>query len=221
MRSRTLWGWIIAAGFAALLLWAWPWLRPAFTGGVRAAADLLGSAGGYGPLVVIGLQMLQAILAPLPSWPVTVAAGALYGPVPGTFYSLVGGMLGAAINFSISRRFGQPFVLRRFGQAWVDRAALLRPLHFLVLSLFGRLIPIASFDAVAYVAGISRISLPTFLGAALLGQAPAFLAYALFGSDIARAQSAGLWSSLLLLLFIGLIFGGRWLWHRLLQPPPR
>jgi uncharacterized membrane protein YdjX (TVP38/TMEM64 family) len=214
MRSR--WGWwasvvLLAGG----VLWVWPWIRPAFSGGVRSAADLLGRTGPWGPLVVIGLQVLQAVISPLPSWPVTVAAGARYGAVLGTLYSLLGGTLGALINFALARRLGTALVRRTLGEKWIERAAKLQPLHFFVLSLFGRLIPIASFDAVAYVAGISRIGLPAFLAVAVAGQAPAFFAYAFFGSDLAAAQQAGIWGSVLLLLFIGLIIGGRRLWQRL------
>lgn len=190
-------------------------MRPAFSGGVRAAAALLDQTGAWGPLVVIGLQMVQAVISPLPSWPVTVAAGALYGPVPGTLYSLLGGTLGAAINFLLARRLGQPLVRRTLGERWIDRAGKLGPLHFLVLSLFGRLIPIASFDMVAYLAGISQMGLAAFLGVAALGQAPALFAYAYFGSDLAAANEAGLWGSVLMLLFVGLIFGGKRLWARL------
>lgn len=214
MRSRPWLPWGLGLVGAAGLLWAWPLLRPAFRGGINAAADLLGRAGAYGPLLVIFLQVLQAVISPLPSWPVTLAAGALYGPLAGTAYSLLGGLIGAAINFRVARRWGRPLVLRRLGPAWAGRADRLRMGHFFLLSLLGRLIPVASFDLVAYLAGISQISLPRFLGAALLGQAPAFAAYALFGSDLARAQVAGIWSSGLLVLFVLLLLGGRWLWRR-------
>lgn len=211
---RWIW-WIGAAALTGAILWAWPAIRPAFSGGVTAAAGLLATTGPWGPLVVVALQMLQAIISPLPAWPVTVAAGALYGPAAGTAYCLAGGTLGAAINFAIARRLGQPLVQRHLGQRWVDAAGKLTPLHFLILSLFGRLIPIASFDMVAYVAGIARISLPVFLGVAMLGQAPAYLAYAWFGSDLAAASRAGLASSAVLILFVLLILGGRRLWQRL------
>lgn len=216
MQMRLRWLFWPAVLLLALLTWqAWPVIRPAFSGGVRAAAALLEQTGAWGPLVVIGLQMLQAIISPLPSWPVTVAAGALYGPALGTLYCLIGGTLGAAINFALARHLGQPLVRRTIGEQWVERAGRLQPLHFLVLSLFGRLIPFASFDAVAYVAGISRISLPLFLAVGVAGQAPAFFAYAYFGHDLAAAQSAGLWGSLLLLLFVALIIGGKQLWQRI------
>ncbi|MDF2628673.1 MAG: hypothetical protein K0R39_2504 [Symbiobacteriaceae bacterium] len=207
--------WLKWLGLALLgvgVVVAWPYVRPIFSGGAAAAAGLLGRTGPYGPLVVIGLQMLQAVISPLPSWPVTMAAGALYGPVPGTVYSLVGGTLGAAINFLLARRVGQPWVARTLGEQWVERAGGLTPLHFFVLTLFGRLIPIASFDVVAYLAGISRVRLPVFLGVAALGQGPALLAYAWFGRDLALANQAGLLGSLVVLMFVGLVVWGKRVW---------
>lgn len=213
-RSGWVW-WLLTGVLIGIVLWAWPWIRPAFRGGVQAAASLLAGAGGWGPLLVVGLQVLQSVVSPLPGWPITVAAGATYGPVLGTLYSLVGGSVGAAVNFTIARRLGQALVRRTLGDRWVALAGRLSPLHFLLLSLFGRLIPIASFDAVAYLAGISQVGLLLFLGVAVLGQAPAFLAYAFFGSDLAAAQSAGYWGSGLLLLFLVLIVAGRKLWQRM------
>ncbi|HYF76925.1 MAG TPA: VTT domain-containing protein [Symbiobacteriaceae bacterium] len=205
--------WLGLAVLGAVILLTWPYVRPVFSGGAAAAANLLGRTGAWGPLVVIGLQMLQAVISPLPSWPVTMAAGALYGPVPGAFYSLLGGTAGAAINFLLARQFGQPFVERKLGERWTKQTSRLTPLHFFVLTLFGRLIPIASFDIVAYLAGISRIRLATFLGVAALGQGPALLAYAWFGRDLAAANQAGLLSSAILLLFVALILGGKRLWN--------
>jgi uncharacterized membrane protein YdjX (TVP38/TMEM64 family) len=213
MRKRWAW-WTGVAIAAALTVAAWPYIRPAFRGGAAAAAGLLARTGAWGPLVVIGLQLLQAVISPLPSWPVTMAAGALYGPVPATLYSLAGGTLGAAINFGLARRLGQPWVERTLGERWIRLAAKLTPLHFLVLSLLGRLIPVASFDAVAYLAGIAPIGLFSFLGVAILGQAPALFAYAWFGGDLAAANRAGLWSSLVLLLFVLLIAAGKRIWEK-------
>lgn len=186
------------------LLWGWPYLQPAFSGSVVAAADLLGRTGGWGPLCVIGLQVLQAVISPLPSWPVTVAAGALYGPLPATLYALVGGTAGAAINWALARRWGRPWVERRLPAAWLARVDHLSPIHFLLLSLLGRLIPVASFDLVAYLAGLSSLGLLPFLAVAAVGQAPALFTYAWLGADLAQAQSASLISSLILLLFVGL-----------------
>lgn len=213
--TRVVIGTAAGAGIGALAIWLWPVVRPIFRGGALAAAAALDAAGPWGPLAVVGLQLLQAVVSPLPSWPVTMAAGAQYGALLGTLLSLLGAMLGAAINFVLARRLGQAWVRRTIGDVWIDRAGSLGPLHYLLLSLFGRLIPVASFDVVAYLAGIGKISLPLFLGVAVLGQAPALFAYAFFGQDLASASRVSLWGSLLMLLFVALIAGGRRLWKRL------
>lgn len=218
MKKQSNWMWLVAGALMAIgALWAWPYVRPAFRGGVQAATAWLSGTGSWGPPLVVTLQFLQAVVSPLPSWPVTVAAGALYGPLPGTGLSLLGGSLGAAFNFAIARRLGKPFVHRTLGEGWVERAGRLGPLHYLLLSLFGRLIPIASFDMVAYLAGVGTISLPIFLLVAAVGQAPALFAYAYFGSDLASANQAGLLGSLAVVLFVGLLVGGRRLWQYLLR----
>lgn len=214
MRRQAVWGLGLAVMGAVIIL-TWPVVRPAFSGGALAMSALLASTGRFGPAVVVGLQVLQAVISPLPSWPVTVAAGALYGPMAATLLALVGGTAGAAINFGLARWLGVPLVRRVAGQVWVERAGRLGLLHFFGLSLFGRLIPVASFDVVAYVGGISQVRLLPFLGVAALGQAPAFFAYAYFGSDLAAARDAGLTGSLLMLLFAALILGGGRLWRRI------
>jgi uncharacterized membrane protein YdjX (TVP38/TMEM64 family) len=200
---------------AGLLLYTWPLLRPFFSAAVGEVSDLLGRTGRWGPLLVIWLQALQAVISPLPSWPITVAAGALYGPAPATLFTLIGGTAGAGFNWWIARRWGRPVAERRLPAAWLARADRLRARHFLILALLGRLIPVASFDLVAYLAGLTQIGLASFLVAAAVGQAPAVFTYAYFGADLAEAQSASLWSSLILLGLLALTLGAERIWRAL------
>jgi len=195
-----------------------PWVRPVFSDGVRAAADLLALTGNWGPLVVMALQMLQAIISPLPSWPITVAAGALYGPALGTAYSLVGATIGGAINFLIARHLGLPFLRQRLGKVWLDRAGRLTAVHFLGLALLGRALPFASFDLVAYLAGVSKLSLLVFLGVAAVGQGPAIFAYAYLGGDLAAASQASTWGSVVIFAIALLILGAQRIWNRYSTP---
>ena len=46
--------------------------------------------GFVGPLLVIGLMILAIIFNPLPSAPIAIAAGALYGHTLGTIYIVIG-----------------------------------------------------------------------------------------------------------------------------------
>lgn len=215
-RWSRVFGWLGAAAAAALLLWLWPSLRPACSASINAAADLLVRAGPWGPLLVAFLPVLPAFISPLPVWPVTVAGGALYGAFSSTLLSLAGAAGNAAINFWLARKLGTRLANRFLSPKWIEAADRLGPLHFLGLSLVGRLMPISCSDLVAYAAGIGRISMPTFLMVAVLGQAPAFYAYALLGHELTAPSGSSLMSGLLLLLLVAVALGGRRLLQRLM-----
>lgn len=202
---RRWWGFVAAALLAALWLWAWPLLQPFFTGGAQVAAALLARLGPWGPLTVIGLQVLQAVISPLPSWPVTVAAGALYGTGAGAFYAWIGGTLGACLNFWLARAYGRPFAAKHVAPRWLAWADRLGPWHIGLSTVVVRLVPFVSFDMVAYVAGVSRVRFGPFLLAILLGQLPGVATYAFLGRDLATAQQAGNWAAvgILAVLILG------------------
>lgn len=205
-------GLIVLAGLAGAWLWLWPAIAPFFAGGAQTAAAILARLGPWGPLAVIGLQVLQAVFSPLPSWPVTLAAGALYGTVAGAAYALVGGMLGASINFWLARVYGKPFVTRAVGERWVQWAERITVWHIALATVVVRFLPFMSFDVVAYVAGISRISFSPFAAAILVGQIPGLVAYAFLGNDLAAAREAGNWAAVAILSVVALgWFTARWL----------
>jgi uncharacterized membrane protein YdjX (TVP38/TMEM64 family) len=70
---------------------------------VGALRDQLGTTGWYGPLAVVVLMTIAVVLSPLPSAPIALAAGALYGHTWGTLYVLAGAQSGAMIAFAIAR----------------------------------------------------------------------------------------------------------------------
>lgn len=185
---------ILALG-AALWLWAWPLLQPFFTGGAQVAAALLARLGPWGPLAVMGLQVLQAVVSPLPAWPVTLAAGALYGTLLGATYAWVGGTLGACINFGLARTYGRPFAARHVAPRWLAWADRLGPWHIGLATVVVRLVPFLSFDLMAYVAGVSRVRFWPFLLAIMVGQLPGLVTYAFLGNDLATAEQAGNWAA--------------------------
>jgi uncharacterized membrane protein YdjX (TVP38/TMEM64 family) len=57
-------------------------------GGAAHVEQRVRSAGAWGPLVYIGLKMVTYVVAPLNGAPLKVAAGAVFGIVPGALYSL-------------------------------------------------------------------------------------------------------------------------------------
>lgn len=100
---------------------------------IYAAIILIGSddiaahvaaLGVWGPLLLICAKISTLVFAPLGGSPLYIIAGVLFGPFYGFVYVFIGDMVGAALCFYISRRFGRPvvarFVLRR-GMHMIDR----------------------------------------------------------------------------------------------------
>jgi hypothetical protein len=77
-----------------------------------AVADEVRGSGALGPLALIALLVAQAVVAPLPSPPILMAAGFVYGPWIGFAIGWFGLLLGASACFGLARAFGRPLAER-------------------------------------------------------------------------------------------------------------
>jgi uncharacterized membrane protein YdjX (TVP38/TMEM64 family) len=149
------------------------------------------SWGVLGPLLFIGLMVVAIVFNPLPSAPIAIAAGAVYGHTLGTVYIVIGAEIGALAAFLIARFIGADLVrqllpgslsLGRFGTQ-----------NGLTLAVFvSRLIPFMSFDLVSYAAGLTLIKFWRFALATLLGLVPVSFALAHLGSEVIDSEQTEL-----------------------------
>ena len=142
-----------------------------------------------GPVAVILLLALAVVVSPIPSGPVAMAAGAMYGTVEGGALTAMGALLGAMIAFGLARWLGyQPLSASKIPLAdWITRPRCERRLAMAIL--VSRLIPFISFDAVSYVAGLTSIRMRSFAIATTLGILPASFAFAALGAEMATADN--------------------------------
>ena len=144
--------------------------------------------GPWGPLALVGFQVLQVILAPVPGQIMSLVAGYLYGAVWGTVLCMVGLVLGTALAIGLSRRYGRPFVERLVSPevlARLDRYLERRgPLAFFLVFL----IPFLPDDATAFVAGLSPLRLSQLLLLATVGRLPGVLVATLLGARAGELQ---------------------------------
>jgi uncharacterized membrane protein YdjX (TVP38/TMEM64 family) len=82
---------------------------------------LVGDLGVLGPLALIGLMVLAIVVSPIPSGPIAVAAGALYGTLWGGAITVAGALLGALIAFGSARYLGADWVRQSHGRARSSR----------------------------------------------------------------------------------------------------
>ncbi len=157
--------------------------------------------GVWGPLLIVGLMALAIVLNPIPSAPIAMVSGAVFGHAWGTLYVVIGAEIGALIAFSFARVFGHDLLRRLFGEhailGWLGSQNTLTWMVFV-----SRLLPFVSFDLVSYGAGLTPIKTWRFALATLLGLIPVSFLLAHFGSEMAVANMN---QAMTLLLLIGLL----------------
>lgn len=144
---------------------------------------IIANAGPWGWMVIIILMILHSFV-PLPLEFAALAAGAAYGFWLGTLITVVGAVLGAALSFWISRRFGQPFfdrVLKQNQRDWLTRQSRDQGAVTLLVS---RLLPFISFTLISYAAGLTRVSWWTFLWTTTIGILPITFLAVLYGANM-------------------------------------
>ena len=170
-------------------------------------ADRVRASGPVGPLALILLLVAQAVIAPIPSPPILMAAGFVYGPWLGFGIGWLGLLLGAGCCFGLARGLGRPFAerfVRRERLATVDAYIATRTGTSLLAIVSMRVFLPPLFDAVSYGCGLVRVPFPWFVLATALGEIPKVGSFAYIGSA-AGGVSSWLTAWVLLAPAIGVI----------------
>ncbi len=170
------------------------------------------SFGSYAPLVFIGLQILQVLVAPIPGEFTGFVGGYLFGIVPGLIYSTVGLSLGSLFAFLIARGLGMPFVRRYMGQEFMGKFEYLIERHGALFTFILFLIPGIPKDSLCYLLGLSPMHVVTFLVISCVGRFPGTLLLTMQGNSVRsehyRASFVVL-GLVLLLLVLAVIYRDR------------
>lgn len=157
----------------------------------------------WGPFIIISLMTLAIIISPIPSAPIALTAGALYGHTAGTIYVVIGAETGAIIAFLTTRISGIDFI-----KTWLDKSQLKYMTgsqnNLMTVVFISRLLPFISFDIVSYAAGLTQLTFWRFAIATLAGIIPASFLLAHFGSQLTSPEDQNITLTLLLLGIISL-----------------
>lgn len=127
-------------------------------------------------LAMLGVNMLQIVLAFLPGEPVELACGYAFGFWEGTALCLVASAIASTAIFCAVRRWGWRVVGLFFDRACLERFGWLRDerrLGIVMLVVF--LIPGTPKDFLTYAAGLTRLRYLPVLGIATLGRLPSIV----------------------------------------------
>ncbi|MHB8743405.1 MAG: VTT domain-containing protein [Sulfuricaulis sp.] len=144
-----------------------------------ALEDWVKGAGLLGPLIYIIVYLVATVLF-LPGSVLTLAGGALFGPVWGTLYSLIGATLGATVAFLIARYLVSDWVAHK-ASGWMKQLIDGVEKEGWRFVAFVRLMPLFPFNLLNYALGLTRIGLLAYIVGSCLFMLPGALAYTYLG----------------------------------------
>nr|WP_255775097.1 VTT domain-containing protein [Halomonas alkalisoli] len=125
-------------------------------------------------------MILAVVVGPIPTLPITAAAGLAFGLLPGSLLSVSGAMTGAMIAFTLARLLGRDALRARLPTNPMFGTQGSQRLLFLTV-LVTRLVPIFSFALVSYAAGVTAITPGRFALGTVIGMLPMTLVFASLG----------------------------------------
>lgn len=149
---------------------------------------LVADAGLWGPLLFLVIYAIATVLF-VPGAALTLAGGALFGPLAGAAICLTGATLGATAAFLLSRHLAADWVAARAGPRLrqLQDGVAAEGWRFVALV---RLMPLLPFNLLNYALGLTRIGLRPYVIASAVCMAPGALAYTWLG-HAGRSALAG------------------------------
>ncbi|WP_233586519.1 TVP38/TMEM64 family protein [Legionella sp. km772] len=141
--------------------------------------DWIDDLGWLAPVLFIIVYSLATILF-LPTMLMTLAGGAIFGPIIGVILNLIGASLGAAFSFLITRYLVYDWFNKKRGLRLNKLITGVERKGWMFIA-FLRLFPIVPFNLVNYGLGLTAIPFRTYLISTALFLIPAEIIYTYFG----------------------------------------
>lgn len=191
--SIVLVGLVILLGIYHKQVWEYFLELTAVFQNVETARAYIASYGALAPVVSAVLMIFQSVIAPLPAFLITFANGLLFGVWWGAALSWSSAMLGATLCFFIARLLGRPVIIRLLSESAVNTSDRFFQRYGKHAVLIARLVPVISFDAISYGAGLTGMRFLWFGIATGIGQLPATLLYSYLGDRVTGSIKALFW----------------------------
>lgn len=152
----------------------------------------IANMGFKGVLTVLGLQILQIVVAVIPGQPMEIVSGMLYGTWGGMLLCLVGIFLGTLMVFLIVRKVGTDFMQLFFSKEKIDEIKnsklFKNPAKFEMLMFIMFVIPLLPKDIFIYIGGISPVRPKRFLAIATLARIPGLFVTVYAGNKLSEGS---------------------------------
>lgn len=174
--------------------------------------------GGFGYLAPF-IYILCFTILPIAFFPVPIlalAAGLLFGFLPGTIYTLIGAVLNSAIMFLMAKVLAKNAVTnllqRKLPENWSSFLFNLDEKKGFGIIFILRLIPAMPYNLINYGAGLTSIKFSSYMLATILGILPGTLVFLNIGNQALNIHNPAFMVSIILLILLtifSLILGKR------------
>lgn len=211
LRRRVLIGLVAAAAVTALLCWEYLPGLLAWLADARAVRAFVSDHAFVSRLAMLGINIVQVLLAFLPGEPVELASGYAFGFWEGTALCLVASGLATSAIYWATRRWGWKLVGLFFDRSLFDRFSWLKSakrLELIMLIVF--LIPGTPKDFLTYFAGLTNMRFLPVVLIATFGRIPSIVTSTIAASAVGSGNwplvACTLVGSALLLAVGGLMY---------------
>lgn len=211
LRRRVLIGLVAAAAVTVLLCWEYLPGLLAWLADARAVRAFVADHAFASRLTMLGINIVQVLLAFLPGEPVELASGYAFGFWEGTALCLVASGLATSAIYWATRRWGWRLVGLFFDRSLFDRFSWLKSakrLELIMLIVF--LIPGTPKDFLTYFAGLTNMRFLPVVLIATFGRIPSIVTSTITASAVGSGNwplvACTLVASALLLAVGGLMY---------------
>jgi len=156
---------------------------------VDALESWVADAGVAGPFIFMLLYIIGTVLF-FPGAVLTLAGGAIFGPVWGTLYNLTGATIGAGIAFLLARYLASDWVEKKAGGRLAQLKSGVEEEGWRFVA-FVRLVPIFPFNVLNFALGLTRIKFWHYLLTSYICMFPGAVAYTYLGYAGREAVAGG------------------------------
>lgn len=185
LRRRVLIGLVTAASITALLCWEYLPGLLAWLADARAVRAFVSDHAFVSRLAMLGINIVQVLLAFLPGEPVELASGYAFGFWEGTALCLVASGLATSMIYWATRRWCWKLVGLFFDRSLFDRFSWLKSakrLELIMLIVF--LIPGTPKDFLTYFAGLTNMRFLPVVLIATFGRIPSIVTSTIAASAV-------------------------------------
>lgn len=194
-RRGLLWGVIGLLTLAALIglgIGGETWLHEQHLSSAAQVRAALNRWGTWASLLSIGLVAVHAFV-PYPAEIMALANGAIFGFARGLLLTWTGSMVGAVLSYGLARLAGSFVREHVLNERSRGQLSLWHARHGVRTLLAVRLLPLISFSAVNYLAGLSGVPFWQFLWTTAIGILPVGILVVGAGAGWLATEGLSLW----------------------------